>query len=128
MRTSDEQNYKQAKTDSRPFSIEKFISISLRIGVVICLVLLLIGLFMLIVGEQRQLTYSNNLIDIWHSLIQGEGYAIIDLGLLVLILTPVFRVAASIVLFGHERDYFYSFITTFVLCILIISFLLGKIG
>ncbi len=55
-------------------------------------------------------------------------YALIALGLLVLIATPVVRVAASVLLFWLERDTAYVCITLLVLCILILSFLLGKTG
>jgi uncharacterized membrane protein len=55
-------------------------------------------------------------------------YALIALGLLVLIATPVVRVAASVLLFFLERDQAYVCITLLVLLILIMSFLLGKAG
>ena len=61
-------------------------------------------------------------------LAQFKPYALIALGLLLLILTPVIRVAASIVIFLLERDYAYVVITAIVLLILIVSFLLGKAG
>ena len=66
--------------------------------------------------------------DVISGLAQFKPYAIIALGLLLLILTPVIRVAASIVIFLLERDYAYVVITAFVLLILIVSFLLGKAG
>jgi uncharacterized membrane protein len=58
----------------------------------------------------------------------GDPLAVIALGLLVLIATPVLRVAVSIVTFALERDWVYVAITTLVLCILIASFLLGAGG
>ncbi len=54
--------------------------------------------------------------------------AVIALGLLVLIATPVLRVAVSIVTFALERDWVYVAITALVLSILIVSFLLGAGG
>ncbi|MGB9809623.1 MAG: DUF1634 domain-containing protein, partial [Caldanaerobacter sp.] len=56
-----------------------------------------------------------------------KPYAVILTGLLLLILTPVFRVAVSIITFLYEKDYTYTFITTLVFIILIISFILGKV-
>ncbi|MGH2509954.1 MAG: DUF1634 domain-containing protein [Ktedonobacteraceae bacterium] len=50
----------------------------------------------------------------------------IALGLLLLLATPVIRVAASIVAFGLEHDRRYVIITTIVLAILCLSFLIGK--
>ncbi|MDL1898036.1 DUF1634 domain-containing protein [Anaerolineae bacterium CFX7] len=47
-------------------------------------------------------------------------------GLLVLIATPILRVAGSIFAFLHERDFLYAGITAFVLLIVLASLLLGK--
>lgn len=55
--------------------------------------------------------------------IRGRG--IIQLGLLVLIATPVARVAFSLVGFAVERDYTYVVITLIVLVALISSILSG---
>lgn len=52
-----------------------------------------------------------------------DGRAIIQLGLLILIATPVARVAFSAVAFAIERDYLYVWITLFVLAILLYSLL-----
>jgi uncharacterized membrane protein len=55
-----------------------------------------------------------------------EPYAVIDLGVLILIATPVLRVAASVILFLVERDYLYTLITVTVLGLLLSSlFLVG---
>jgi uncharacterized membrane protein len=60
--------------------------------------------------------------------LHGSGEAIIMLGLMLLIATPVSRIAVSIITFAFERDWRYVAITTLVLLILIISFTLGKAG
>jgi uncharacterized membrane protein len=57
--------------------------------------------------------------------IEGRGQAIISLGVLLLIATPVARVALSIVIFAIEHDRLYVLITTAVLLLLILSFVLG---
>lgn len=61
-------------------------------------------------------------------LLQGNPIAIIALGLLLLLATPVVRVAVSIFAFALERDWRYVAITTLVLAILLASFFLGKGG
>ena len=58
----------------------------------------------------------------------GSPVAVIVLGLLLLLITPVTRVAVSIVVFALERDRLYTVITTIVLLILLISFLSGRGG
>lgn len=61
-------------------------------------------------------------------LLQGKPYALISLGLLLLIATPVFRVAVSVVTFLWEKDRLYAVITAYVLAVLIVSFVIGKGG
>lgn len=53
----------------------------------------------------------------------GRGRGLIQLGLLVLIATPIARVAFSIVGFALERDRMYVAFTLFVLAILLFSLL-----
>jgi uncharacterized membrane protein len=57
-----------------------------------------------------------------------DGQAVIVAGLIMLILTPVLRVAVSIVAFARERDRPYVIITTAVLGLLALSLVLGKAG
>jgi uncharacterized membrane protein len=59
---------------------------------------------------------------------QGNPQAVVVLGLLVLLVTPVVRVAVSIIAFLLERDWRYVLITSLVLLILLLSFALGKGG
>lgn len=54
-----------------------------------------------------------------------RGQAIVMAGLLILIATPVARVALSVVIFIIARDRLYAIITTAVLMILCISFAVG---
>lgn len=52
--------------------------------------------------------------------------AVIQLGLLFLIATPIARVAFSLVAFGVERDWIYVALTSVVLAILVSSLLLER--
>lgn len=56
---------------------------------------------------------------------QARGQALITLGLLLLIATPVARVALSIGIFTIERDHLYTSITAIVLILLLLSFIVG---
>jgi uncharacterized membrane protein len=58
----------------------------------------------------------------------GHPAAIIVLGLLVLLATPLLRIIVSAVIFARERDWRYVAITLLVLAILLLSFALGKGG
>ena len=55
----------------------------------------------------------------------GKPYAIIALGMLLLIATPVVRVALSVVFFLAQRDWLYAAITVFVLAVLLLSLIVG---
>ena len=55
----------------------------------------------------------------------GRPDAIIELGLLLLILTPIARVVFSVVAFVRERDFMYVTMTLVVLMVLLYSLLFG---
>lgn len=55
----------------------------------------------------------------------GKPYAIIGLGMLLLILTPIVRVALSVFFFLAQRDWLYVGITLFVLAVLTFSLFSG---
>src|SRR6185437_664109 len=69
-------------------------------------------------------TYSGVISSIRH----GQAFGVISLGLLVLLFTPVMRVAISIVAFLIEHDWLYTVITTIVLLLLFTGIVLGKAG
>jgi uncharacterized membrane protein len=63
-----------------------------------------------------------------HSVLRGRGRGFIQLGLLLLIATPIARVAFSIVGFALERDHMYVAFTVIVLVILLYSLLGSGMG
>ena len=58
----------------------------------------------------------------------GEGAAIVQLGVVLLIATPIARVAFTLVAFLRQGDRFYTAVTALVLAILCYSLLSGVIG
>jgi uncharacterized membrane protein len=70
-------------------------------------------------------------LDSVHGIVRGalelRGRWITQLALLLLIATPVARVALSAVAFARERDRTYVAISTFVLVLLLYSFLGGRL-
>ena len=66
--------------------------------------------------------------DVLRGLAQGQPYAAVDLGLLVLLATPVLSVALSAASYLRRRDRAFSLITLFVLAVLTASFFLGERG
>ena len=108
---------------------ELFISSSLRVGVYLSAVVITIRLILLFVtGNSGYPTdqFPTTVRAVLSGTLYIKPSAIISLGLLLLIATPVFRVAFSVLLFVLEKDHLYTVITLFVFCVLIISFMLGK--
>ena len=71
--------------------------------------------------------FPHTLREVANGLLVGRGQAIVAVGLLMLIVTPITRVAVSIIAFALQRDRAFVLITSAVLTILIVSFVLGKI-
>lgn len=62
---------------------------------------------------------------VYEGVMQGRGESIIFLGIVLLFLTPVFRVLLSLFSFLLEKDYLYVVITAIVICIIIMSISFG---
>jgi len=69
--------------------------------------------------------FPHTLSDVLKGLRDLQGQAVVALGLLLLIATPVLRVAVSIVAFVQQGDRLFTLITAVVLGILLLSFALG---
>ena len=67
----------------------------------------------------------------WHEVASGirefRGEPIVVAGLLVLIATPIMRVAVLVVAFYYQGDFLFALIGATVLCLLLLSFVLGKV-
>jgi uncharacterized membrane protein len=114
-----------------PFDINAVIGWILQGGVLISAGVICTGLALWFVhpeplSNQQILTFPHTLSEVKDGLLTLHPQAFITLGLLLLIATPVIRVTASIFAFAKEDDRRYVVITTVVLAILLISFLLGK--
>ncbi len=58
----------------------------------------------------------------------GNPHAVLTLGLFILTLVPLARVAFCFILFIRERDYTYVALTAYVLAGLIVGVLVGSVG
>lgn len=61
--------------------------------------------------------------DLYHGVLTFRSVSIMELGILLLIATPVLRVVFSVFAFAYEKDYLYVFFTLIVLLVLVFSFL-----
>ncbi len=105
-------------TDER---FERWIALLLRAGVLTAAAVVLIG------GVWHLATNGHDIANyrVFHpdDRAGANGLAVIRFGLLILIATPVARVAVSIIAFGLERDWIYVGITALVLAILLYGLL-----
>jgi uncharacterized membrane protein len=107
----------------------------LRLGVILSVATSLIGFIKLFtegfkmpekytsldMGESSEKVWGH----FWHSLCKGEGMAIIQLGILLLIFTPLMRIIFALIGYLKEKDYIYVVISSIVLAIMAISFFTG---
>ncbi|HBR12896.1 Uncharacterized membrane protein [Epilithonimonas bovis DSM 19482] len=107
----------------------------LRLGVILSVATSLIG-FIKLFTEGFKMPRKYNLLNMgdssekvwgsfWDSLCKGEGMAIIQLGILLLILTPLVRIIFALIGYLKEKDYTYVVISLIVLTIMLVSFLTG---
>jgi uncharacterized membrane protein len=118
--------------------LERIVSMVLRTGVLIsALVVLAGGIYYLIrhgaeLADYRtfhgQPSIDRNLGQIVQGAIALRARSIIQFGILLLIATPITRVAVSLVGFAFERDGKYMIITAIVLAVLLYSVITGAIG
>lgn len=66
--------------------------------------------------------YPNSLQSLYAGLVVLKPFAIIELGIIVLIATPAMRVLSSVFVFAAEKDRTFVLITVFVLAVLLFSF------
>ncbi|GAC1664356.1 MAG: hypothetical protein PVS3B3_36080 [Ktedonobacteraceae bacterium] len=95
-------------------------------GVMLSAAVILLGLLMLSLqpdkfAPQKLQLFPQTFSQVWIGLLALRPQAVITLGLLLLIATPVVRVAASIPAFAIERDRRFVVITTIVLLVLLFS-------
>jgi uncharacterized membrane protein len=115
-------------TDQR---VEHILGALLQAGVIISGLVVLVGAILYLVRyAQFPVHYENfeagresllNLASVANSAFHGDGRAIIQCGLLLLIATPVARVLFSIVAFALEKDRLYVVLTLIVFLILMYS-------
>ncbi|MGH9624264.1 MAG: DUF1634 domain-containing protein [Bryobacteraceae bacterium] len=117
--------------------IERMVSILLRIGVMMAgAVVLGGGIFYLLhhggeVANHRtfhgQPAIDRVVTKIFAGALALRARSIIQLGVLVLIATPILRVALALAGFALERDRRYTIVTIIVLCVLLGSLIAGVV-
>ena len=117
-------------------AIEQLIGRLLQFGVLLAAVVVAVGGALLLIqhggtaasynvfrGEPRELTMIGSVL---RGSLSMDSKAIVQLGLLLLIATPVARVAFTLVAFVLQRDRTYICITILVLALLLYGLVLGR--
>jgi uncharacterized membrane protein len=115
---------------------EQIIGIMLRVGVILSAVVVMAGAalylwrhgqehpdFGVFHGVPDDLKHPGSIVQV---ALGGHGRGLIQLGLLLLIATPIARVAFSVFAFERQRDWTYVGITFLVLAVLVYSLIGGS--
>jgi len=110
--------------------LNRIVAQSLRIGVLVATFLSLLGLSLWALGGFGSVSAPASLGvgDILRLILTGDLMGIVYLGVIVLIATPIFRVAVSSIYFAVEKDRTYAGITLLVLGMLLFALYSGVVG
>jgi uncharacterized membrane protein len=110
--------------------LNRIVAQSLRIGVLVATLLSLLGLSLWALGGFGSVSVPASLSvrDILRLILTGDLMGIVYLGVIVLIATPIFRVAVSSIYFAAEKDLTYAGITLLVLGMLLLALYSGIVG
>jgi uncharacterized membrane protein len=117
-------------------ALDRVVGTVLRVGSTVAVVLILGGVLLMLwaaLFQSRPLpsvprpgyTEPARGLDALLAASRGDPSAIISMGLMVLIATPVLRVASTVVYFLLKRDWTYLAVTGFVLLVLVVGLLMG---
>ncbi len=121
--------------DEQVIRTEILLGKTLRIGVLGAAAALIAGTLLFLLRERHDISFDEALgrhqtitaltpRALWHGLQAGSARSVIMLGVLLLILTPIVRVATTVLLFLRQRDWIFVACAGFVLTILV----LGLVG
>lgn len=113
--------------------LQTFVGNLLRYGVILAMVIVISGLALYLFSYGRDTaaydTFNKTGIfraDVfWKSLLSGDSKAIMELGVIILIATPIARVLFTMIGFWLEKDRMYTLIAFIVLCIIAFSLFFG---
>ncbi|WP_295730641.1 DUF1634 domain-containing protein [uncultured Limosilactobacillus sp.] len=124
-------NQESKATQAEMNKVENVIGVIMQIGVIVSAIVIVIGLLMFFISGQSGYqgnSFPHSFYAIGHGLLLLKPYAVIMLGLFLLILTPALRVLVSIYAFVVMKDRLYVWITTIVMIILVIAMVIGMFG
>ncbi|MST34315.1 DUF1634 domain-containing protein [Acidimicrobiaceae bacterium USS-CC1] len=130
-----------ARMEEKIRRVETAISLVLRVGVVLSVLVVAVGLGLMFAHHRpylpvsgrfsyRNLTspatpFPHSFRSLGRSIARGDGRGVIVLGVLILIATPVLRVAVGVLSFLYQGDRPMAAVTLYVLALLVGSFFLA---
>lgn len=108
--------------------MNRAVSRMLSIGLLLTVVLLLAGVVVMLVRPDLPLLHEASIADMPRALAALEPGGFFELGLLVLVATPVARVVALGVGFTRRREWMFVGFSAFVLAVLVLGAILGLSG
>lgn len=125
--------------------VEIIIGNLLRWGVIVCAFVIALGAFLSLINPPEGADSLSNFLGTLTvgGTVEASGvpsriseffdvsayrnpYRIVSLGLILLILLPILRVAMTLVLFALEKDRFYVVVTSLVLAVLLFGLVFGR--
>jgi uncharacterized membrane protein len=132
-----------AAMEEKVRKVELVISLVLRVGVIVSVAVIAAGLGLMFAHHgaylpirghfsyrnltSQQTPFPHSFSSLGHAIARGEGRGIVVLGVLILILTPVLRVAVGVLSFVYEKDPPMVVVTLYVLVVLVGSFFLAGV-
>lgn len=109
--------------------VEVLVGHILLVGVIVSTAIIVVGVVLMLIQNDSQAAFHvASYASVATSLVALRGWAVVYTGLFLLILTPVMRVAVSILGFARCHDKVFVVITCYVLAVLILGFLIGTAG
>ena len=117
--------------------IQVVLSSLLRVGVIVSMTVVFLGGVLYLAGQESSLVDyrefrpsapgSYSIVSVFSGVLSLEGSSVIQLGILLLIFTPVLRVVFSVFSFVIEHDYLYVSIGLLVLTVILVSLSSGLV-
>lgn len=107
--------------------LDNRVSLSFRLGVMVSLALVVVGLALVAIAGAKDIEPTPPLSQLLEGILKLDAAAIITLGILTLLLTPVVQVIVALVTFSIDRDKLYLGVCITLLCVLAFSLVLALI-
>ena len=117
-----------AKTAAVKTGLNVVIANLLRIGLLLAVFLLMVGLVLAALGHGTPVPRHTSISAIPRAIGHLEAGGFFSLGLLVLLITPAARVVALLIAFVRDRAWLFASFSLLVLVVLVLSGVLGVSG